>query len=56
MFLRKISEIIIMKNLKLHTFLKHIGCPRGEGGHQIRTMTDRGEGGKSNILSDIPCE
>ena len=56
MFLR-ISEII-MKNLKLHTFLKHAGCPRGKGGHQIQTITDKGGRGvkKSNILPDILCE
>ena len=29
-FLRRISEIIIATNLKLHAFLKHSGCPRGE--------------------------
>ena len=47
-FLRGISEIIRMTNLKLHTFLKHARCPRGEGGgYQIRTMTDKGgKGGK----------
>ena len=33
-----------MTNLKLHTFLKHAGCPRGERGHKIRTMTDKGGG------------
>ena len=38
MFLSKISEIIIVKNLKLHKFLKHSGCPRGEG------VTWRGRG------------
>ena len=58
MFLRGISEIIIMTNLKLHTFLKHAGCPRGEGGYQIRTMTDKGGRGveKSNILQDVLCQ
>ena len=25
------SEITIMTNLKLHTFLKHAGCLRGRG-------------------------
>ena len=45
MFLRGISEIKIMENLKLHTFLKHAGCPMGEGGYQIRTMTDKEGGG-----------
>ena len=57
-FLRGISEIIIMTNLKLHTFLKHAGCPRGEGGCQIRTMMDKGEkrGKKPNILPDVLCE
>ena len=25
---------MIMTNLKLHTFLKHAGCPRGEGDGQ----------------------
>ena len=44
MCLRWISEIIILANLKLHIFLKPAGCPRG-GGHQIRAMTDQGEGG-----------
>ena len=44
-FLRSISEIIIVTNLKLPTFLKHAGCPRGEGGDQIWTMTDKGGGG-----------
>ena len=34
-FLRSISEIIIVTNLKLHTFLKHAGCPRGEGGDKF---------------------
>ena len=43
-FLRSISEIIIVTYLKLHTFLKHAGCPRGEGGDQIWTMTDKGGG------------
>ena len=41
-FLRSISEIMIVKNLKLYTFLKHAGCPRGEGGDKIWTMTDKG--------------
>ena len=41
-FLRRISEIIIVTNLKLHTFLKHAGCPREEEGDQIWTMTDKG--------------
>ena len=56
-FLRSISEIIIVTNLKLHTFLKHAGCPRGKGGDQIWTMTDKGGGGKKfNILPDVLCE
>ena len=25
----------LMTNLKLHTFLKHAGCPRGGGGGQL---------------------
>ena len=56
-FLRRISEIIIMTNLKLHTFLKHAGCPRG-GGNQIRTMTDKAGRGvkKSKILLHVRCE
>ena len=41
-----ISEIVIVTNLKLHTFLKHVGWPRGEGGDQIWTMTDKGGGGE----------
>ena len=41
MFLRTISEIIIMTNLKLHKFLKHAGCPKGEGG-----VTKFGQSGK----------
>ena len=54
-FLRSIREIMIMTNLKLHTFLKHAGCPRGEGGDQISTI--RGEGSKKfNILPDVLCE
>ena len=53
-FLRRISEIIIMTNLKLHTFLKHAGCVRGEGSHQIGQWWTSGKGGKkSNILPDI---
>ena len=50
-FLRRISEIIIMTNLKLHTFLKHAGCPRGGGGggNQIRTMTDKAGRGVKNL-------
>ena len=56
-FLRSISEIIIATNLKLHTFLKHAGCPRGEGGDQIWTMMDKWEGVKKlNILPDVLCE
>ena len=57
MFLRRISEIV-MRNLKLHTFLKHAECRRWEGGHQIRTITDKGGRGvkKSNILPDSLCE
>ena len=57
-FLRSISEIIIVTNLKLHTFLKHVGCPRGEEGDQIWTMMDkRGRGVKNiNILSDVLCK
>ena len=50
MFLRSISEIIIVTSLELHTFLKHAGCPKGEkvtkfgqGGDGGRT---RGDGGK----------
>ena len=42
-FLRSISEIIIVINLKFHTFLKHVGYPRGEGGDQLWTMTDKGK-------------
>ena len=49
MFLRTISEIIIVTNLKLHTFIKHAGCPREEEGYQIRTMTDKGEKGNKKI-------
>ena len=60
MFLRTISKIKKMTNLKLqlHTFRKHAGCPREEGGYQVRTMTDKGEKGgkKSNILQDVLCE
>ena len=58
-FLRSIREIIIMTNLKLHTFLKHAGCPRGEGGDQISTITEKGGGRgvkKFNILPDVLCE
>ena len=56
-FLRSIGEIM-MTNLKLHTFLKHAGCPREEGGDQIWTMEDKGERGvkKLNILLDVLCE
>ena len=44
-FLRSIGEIIMVTNLKLHTFLKHVGCPRGERVDQIWTMMDkRGRG------------
>ena len=47
MFLRSIGEIIIVTNLKLHTFLKHVGCPGGGGGgqgdDQLWTMTDKGK-------------
>ena len=53
MFLRTISEIIITTNLKLHKFLKHAGCPKGEGGYQIRTRGERGK--KFDILSDVLC-
>ena len=42
-FLRSIREIM-MTNLKLHTFLKHAGCLRGEGGDQISTITEKGGG------------
>ena len=57
-FLRTISEIIIVTNLKLRKFLKHAGCPRGEGSDQIWTMTDKGGRGvkKFNILPDVLCE
>ena len=49
--LTRISEIIIMTNLKLHTFLKHAGWPRGEQGHQIRTMLDKGgKGGRGKKI------
>ena len=35
-FLRSIGEIIIVTNLKLHTFLKHVACPGGgERGKKI---------------------
>ena len=50
MCLRWVSEIIILANLKLHIFLKPAGCPRG-GGHQIRAMTDKGEGGGEGNLT-----
>ena len=45
-----------MTNLKLHTFLKNAGCPKGEEGHQIRTMTDKWgkRVKKSNIFPDVP--
>ena len=42
--------MIIMTNLKQHTFLKHAGCPREEGGYQIRTMTDKGEKGGGALV------
>ena len=52
-----ISEIIIMTNLKLHTFLKHAGCSRGGG---LPNSDHDGKGGrgvkKSNILLDVLCE
>ena len=44
MFLRGISEIIIIINLKLHTFLKHAGCPRGGGG--VPYSDNDGQGGR----------
>ena len=41
-----ISEIIIMTNRKLHTFLKQAGCPRGGGS----TNSDNdGQGWKSGV-------
>ena len=58
MCFKEISEIIIITNLKLHTFLKHAGRLRG-GGHQIRKMTDKGRKGvknKSNILPNVLCK
>ena len=48
-FLRSIGEIIMVTNLKLHTFLKHVGCPREERGNQIWTMMDKGGGGVKKI-------
>ena len=36
--------IVIMTNLKLHTFLKHAGCPRG-GGESPNSDND-GQGGE----------
>ena len=44
MFLRTISEIIIMTNLKLHTFRNHAGCPREEGG--LPNSDNDGQGGE----------
>ena len=41
-FLRRVSEIIIVTNLKLHAFFKAFRMSKGGGGHQIWTMTDRG--------------
>ena len=39
--------IIIMTNLKLHTFLKHARCPRGEGeSPNLNNDGQGGEGGK----------
>ena len=46
--------IIIMTNLKLHTFLQHAGCPRGRGSNQIRTMTDKGERGVKKHFAGRP--
>ena len=38
----------MMTNLKLHTFLKHAGCPSGGGGGAPNLDNDRerGKGGK----------
>ena len=50
MFLRRISEVNNNNDKSK--------IARGKGGHQIRTMTNKGERGvkKSNILPDVLCE
>ena len=45
MFLRSISEIIIVTNIELHTFLKHARCPKGEGVTKFGQRWTRGRGG-----------
>ena len=48
MCFKGVSEIIIMTNLELHTFLKHAGCPRGEGlSNSDNDGEGRGEGVKN---------
>ena len=37
-------KLIIVTNLKLHTFLKHAGCPRGEG--ESPNSDNDGQGGE----------
>ena len=58
MFLKRISEMIIITSLELHIFLKHAGCLRGgEGSPNSDNDGQEGKGGKKSIiLPGVLCE